>query len=576
MRRPVLPQDEEQRKEWIDWQQVAQKTAIVSGIFSLMLMTLLLVNHINLNRDDPLQTTQLIALKQQLMENPNDQNLKEIIRDTDSTLRAQFFSRYHKQNQGGVVLTISLAIFFLALRIAWINKPLPPDPGPDPHKAQEHRRELRLGRLAVLGLIVVMCSSAAALTTTVKRNTPGYVDPEAASTPSGPVIPEWEELQQQWPSFRGMGANARIEVPTWAREWSKDKGVQWQERLALDGLNAAVIWNDRVFATGAIESQRYVYCLSARTGKTMWRHQVKDVEFSPAEHPHTESFTGYAAPTAACDGNNVYAIFANGDLVAVSMDGQQQWAFNVGFHGNLYGYSASLALYKHLLYVQVDQDEGSYITAIDTMSGKSVWEQEREPGGSWGSPAVMRADDRYLVVCNGNPYATAYDALSGEVVWQHELMAGDVAPTPISADGIAYVVNMGCPLAAIDATGNILWKAEGGAWPDTSSPVTDGEYIWLLDSMGTLSCVSCADGSIVYEEGSALSGDFTASPTIVNDEIMLISNEGKVFIVARKPAFELKRSFDTGIPVQAAPSFDRDGNLYLRSGKHVYCIGTAP
>ncbi len=571
MRRPVLPKDEAVKSEWIDWQKVAQKTAIVSGAFSLILFILLVFNHINLNQDDPLQSTQLEMLKEQLRSDPNNDDQKLLIRDVDHSLRQQFFSRYNKQNQGGVVLTIALAIFFLSLRIAWINKPLPPEPGPDPHKAEEHRRELRLGRRAVWVLVVFLSFSAFTLAATVKNDPPGFVDPEAALKPIGPVIPSYDELLAQWPSFRGMGANARVSVPTWAQEWTV-QSARWHEKLALEGLNSPVIWNDRLFVTGAIKAQRYVYCLNIKTGKTMWRKQVKDVEFSPEEHPHVEEdFTGYAAPTAATDGNNVYAVFANGDMVAFNFDGELQWSLNVGIEGNMYGYSASLALYDRFVYVQVDQDEGSYVTALDTMTGKAIWDKERDMGGSWGSPSIAVLNGKPQLVCMGNPHVISYDALTGEILWQHELMSGDVAPTPISVNDVVYVVNMACPLAAIDAAGEILWQNTDGGWPDTGSPVSNGTYIWLLDSSGIFTCVACDSGKLIYEE--QLEGSFICSPTLVNDELLIYAEDGRVFVVATGDTYELKRSFQSGIPMKAAPAFDKKGNMYLRSGKDVYSIG---
>ncbi len=570
MRRPVLPLDEEVKKEWIDWQQVAQKTALVSGIFTLLLFSFLVVNHINLNADDPLQTTQLIAYKQQLAEDSSNEELKETIRDIDSALRIQLFDRYHKQTVGGRVLAVSLAIFFLSLRIAWMNKPLPPEPGPDPHKAQEHRREMRLGRRAVFALILVMCCFTVVLSATVKRDAPNYVDPDAVEEPSEPVIPTWDALLAQWPSFRGAGANAVVNVPKWAQQWTKET-ARWHEQISLDGLNSPIIWNNKLFVTGAIEAQRYIYCINIKTGKTAWKYRVKDVPLSPSEHPATEDWTGYAAPTAACDGNNVYAVFANGDMVAVNMDGELQWAMNTGFEGNMYGFSASLAIYDAFVYVQVDQAEGSFMMAIDSLSGKVAWEQDRDYAGSWGSPSLFVDGDTALVVTTGNPDVVAYDAKTGDIKWKHELFSGDVAPTPISANGIIYVCNMACPLAAIKPDGTILWKNEDGSWPDTSSPVTDGEHIWLLDAMGTLTCVQCSDGKKVYEE--SLEGDFVTSPTIVNNELLMISDKGVVYVVDKSPTFKINRTFESGIPMKASPTFDKSGNMYLRSSKDVYCIG---
>ena len=571
MRRPVLPLNEEVRKDWIDWQAVAKKTAIVSGVFSLILGILLLVNHINLNRDDVLDSPELMALKAELREDSNNQDLKDIIRDRDAILRQQYFRRYHRQNLGGIVLTVALAVFFLSLRMFWINKPMPPEPGPDPHKADELRREKTLGRRAVWGLVLVMSASAALLYGTVNSAPPGYVDPDAALEPTGPVTPTWDDLAAQWPSFRGQGANSRVQFDNWRGTWSKDEGVRWHEKVALDGLNSPVIWNDKLFLSGAVKSQRYVYCLNVKNGKTIWRQQVKDVPYSPEEHPHVEeSFTGYAAPTVACDGNNVYAIFANGDLVAFNFDGELQWSMNVGIEGNLYGYSASLAIHEHLLFVQVDQDEGAYVMALDALTRELVWEHERNYGGSWASPALAKVGGEVQLVVVA-AHVIGYDPFTGAVKWDHELMSGDIAPTPIFANDVMYVVNMACPLTAIKPNGEILWKNEDGAWPDTTSPVTDGKHIWLVDSSGITTCVDCQSGKIVWEE--KLEGAFTASPTIVNDEVIILDEEGKAYVLAVGDAYNLKRSFDTGIPMKTTPSFDKKGNMYIRSGKDVFCIG---
>ena len=91
--------------------------------------------------------------------------------------------------------------------------------------------------------------------------------------------------------------------------------------------------------------------------------------------------------------------FANGDLVAFNFDGELQWSMNVGIEGNLYGYSASLAIHEHLLFVQVDQDEGAYVMALDALTGRElVWEHERNYGGSWASPALAKVGGEVQLV----------------------------------------------------------------------------------------------------------------------------------------------------------------------------------
>jgi len=51
---------------------------------------------------------------------------------------------------------------------------------------------------------------------------------------------------------------------------------------------------------------------------------------SPANSPKVTDDTGQAAPTLATDGNKVYAIFANGDIIAIDMDGNKVWSTKYG------------------------------------------------------------------------------------------------------------------------------------------------------------------------------------------------------------------------------------------------------
>ena len=60
-----------------------------------------------------------------------------------------------------------------------------------------------------------------------------------------------------------------------------------------------------------------------------WRHDLPPTKPEGGELEVTEA-TGYAAPTMATDGLRVYAMFATGDVVALSLEGQELWHKNLG------------------------------------------------------------------------------------------------------------------------------------------------------------------------------------------------------------------------------------------------------
>ncbi|MCG8698780.1 MAG: hypothetical protein MI922_12065, partial [Bacteroidales bacterium] len=59
---------------------ITRTTAIISGIFILVIGVLLLLNYFNLKSTDPLEAKSLEVLVEQLAEDPNNDGLKKEIR----------------------------------------------------------------------------------------------------------------------------------------------------------------------------------------------------------------------------------------------------------------------------------------------------------------------------------------------------------------------------------------------------------------------------------------------------------------------------------------------------------------
>ena len=72
------------------------------------------------------------------------------------------------------------------------------------------------------------------------------------------------------------------------------------------------------------------------------------------------------------DGRRVYAIFSNGDIISLTLDGEKVWAKNLGLPENHYGHSSSLIMHEDLLIVQYDQRNGQRVLALNAESGTEV------------------------------------------------------------------------------------------------------------------------------------------------------------------------------------------------------------
>jgi outer membrane protein assembly factor BamB len=119
---------------------------------------------------------------------------------------------------------------------------------------------------------------------------------------------------------------------------------------------------------------------------------------------------------------------------------------------------------------------------------------------------------------------------------------------------------------------HIAWKAEDGI-PDICSPVSDGTYVYLLDSGGLITCYKVENGQKMYEH--ELEEECRASPSIVGDKLYLLDLKGFMHIVQAGPAYKELGKCALGEECFASPAF-ADGRIYIRGTKNLYCIGQAP
>ena len=181
------------------------------------------------------------------------------------------------------------------------------------------------------------------------------------------------------------------------------KGIAWKSAVPLPGNSSPIVWADAVIVTGGDEQQREVYCFAADSGELRWKWNGPPDE-AGAEPLEISEDTGYAACTAATDGVHIFAMFTNGDLVALDFSGKQIWIKRFGAPKNTYGHASSPVVADGKLLLQFDQggrtDKLSKLLALNPASGETVWETPREVPNSWSTPLVVdhagQLADRHL------------------------------------------------------------------------------------------------------------------------------------------------------------------------------------
>jgi outer membrane protein assembly factor BamB len=391
-------------------------------------------------------------------------------------------------------------------------------------------------------------------------------------------------LDENWPCFRGLGGagvSTATDIPT---HWDgpSGAGILWKSPVPLAGNNSPIVWQDRVFMSGAKDNALEVYCFDSSSGQRLWTGTVPMSRPAPGEDFEVMDDTGLAAPTMVTNGKHVCAVFATGDMACFDFQGQRLWTRGLGIPDSVYGYASSLAVYRNLAIVQYDQagpeDGKSELLALDMASGNIIWRTKRPVANSWTSPIVTKIEGRDTIVTCADPWVIAYDPATGAEIWRIDCVGGDLAASPLCANGRVFVIEPYSSLIAIDPNGrgelsevHQLWINEDSG-PDICSPVSDGEMIYLLDTAGLLSCCRTSDGTTVWEQD--LKWAFFASPSLVNNRLYLLDDKGTMSIAQVGSEFKLLGKSALGEKCSASPAF-ANGRIYIRGEKHLFCIGSA-
>ena len=562
------------------WYRCAIATAVLSALFCIVVCALLLMNYGRSRMVDTAEETALADLKLEIRSKPDDEQLLSRIRQFDLQVRQQRIRALDRSRKGSYLLLSGVVVFMISLRSAIVFQKKPPAPQPGTDQLKEQVSNAKFARWAVTGGLVILGSGSLFLATRpeidfVKAGTAG-----AAGTASYNM----DDIARNWASFRGLngaGISTHANVPT---RWSgkTGDGILWKTEIPLPGNNSPVIWGDRVFLSGADPNSRQVYCFDTSTGGLMWKGDVLGLPKSNEEPLEVMEDTGLAAPTVATDGRRVYAIFPTGDVGCFDFKGKKVWEKNLGRPDSSYGYSSSLAMYQNLLLIQYDQggveDNKSELIAVDGFSGRIVWQKKRPVGNSWSSPIVASIGEQFQVITCGDPWVAAYNPADGAELWRANCLSGDIAPSPIYANGLVFVIEPYSKLVAIKPDGkgdvtetHIAWVSEEGG-PDICSPVSNGESIFLLATEGLLECYNVSDGKRLWEKD--LQEYFLASPSLVGNNLYLLSEKGVMFIAEAESEYKELARCELDEKCHASPAFT-DGRIYIRGVENLYCIGSS-
>ncbi len=238
-----------------------------------------------------------------------------------------------------------------------------------------------------------------------------------------------------WPRFRGPnGSGVPVEEVELPVTFGPSENVVWQTEIP-PGMSSPVVAGGRIFLTAFRDKALWTFGIDAAGGRVLWE---KKAPAAAIEEVHSTSSP--AASTPATDGEMAIAFFGSYGLLAYDRDGKELWRLPLGPFKNPYGAASSPVISGGLVLLNIDQDEGSFLLAVEKATGKERYRVDR-PGFPRGfsTPVVWERGGRREVLVAGTLRLIAYSADDGKELWSHHGLARIVNPTPVLGDGKLFV-----------------------------------------------------------------------------------------------------------------------------------------
>lgn len=389
-----------------------------------------------------------------------------------------------------------------------------------------------------------------------------------------------------WPQWRGPNRDGISKEAGLLKEWPKDgPKLAWQATDVGVGYGAVSVVGDRIYLTANRgKDNEYVAALNVSDGKQVWATKLGNV--APNQGPQYPA----ARSTPTVDGDRVYALGSDGDLVCVAAaDGKEQWRKSLrkdfgGKPGN-WAYAESPLVDGDILIVTPGGADATLV-ALNKKSGETVWKGP-VPGGDLAGYASVIATEaagvKQYVQFVGRG-VVGVEAKTGKFLWRFDETGKGPAnmPTPVAAEGFVYT-SSGRPatggLVKLVSTGGDV-KAEK-VYLERDFPSSIGGQVLVKGhlygtNMGSLMCIEFATGKMAWKETKV-----SASSVLFADGRLYLHGEDGQVVMAEADSEKYvekgrftppgrPKAVNRGDKAWAYPAL-ADGKLYVREHGVLWC-----
>jgi outer membrane protein assembly factor BamB len=387
-----------------------------------------------------------------------------------------------------------------------------------------------------------------------------------------------------WPQWRGPQRNGISQEKGLLQEWPQDgPRLVWQANDIGFGYSTPAVVGDRLYLLSNRESDEFVQAHSVKDGSQVWSVRIGQVG-----HPDQKPPYPGARSTPTVEGNRLYALGSDGDLVCLEIaTGKVVWSKNLrqefkGQYGE-WAYAESPLIDGDVLVCTPGGAEAT-IVALNKHDGKVIWKCAFPKGSEAGYASVIVAElagVKQYVQFLGKALV-GVDAKTGKLLWQYEKTAqGSPAniPTPIAHGDYVFsgTGRAGAALVKITQDGDKFEAEEVYFTPrlptSIGGAVLIGDYLYGTTSRAEV-CAEFETGEVKWQEAGIGAGALLYA----DNRIYIHGENGQMSLIEAAPdAYREHGRFtppgqpDRGRSKAWAYPVVANGRLYVRDLGVLWC-----
>jgi outer membrane protein assembly factor BamB len=266
------------------------------------------------------------------------------------------------------------------------------------------------------------------------------------------------------------------------------------------------------------------------------------------------------------------------------MEGNLLWNKDFGTYYTQRGWGtgSSPVLLNNLLYFQFDNEETSFLIALDASTGNEEWKVMRDEKTTYSTPYIWKNLIRTELVTCGKK-ARSYDPETGKLLWELEVGGEQVIPSPVGNEELLFIGNAGgrdikARLFAIMAgaegeveKSEIAWMSEESGLGNPS-PLLYRDRLYVIGGRGEIAVLDPLNGTLKYQKRINGIGAVWASPWANNNLIYFLDERGVTRSFKAGDSFELVNENKLE-GERFWSSIALAGNSYIfKSAGKMYCV----